>query len=131
MGKESISLLIIDDVAAMRAQLKELAESLGFSRISVAGGSAEALQWMELQDYHAVICDWHMVGTSGIDFLRFVRAHPKHKNIAFLMLTAESTKECVIEAIKSGVDDYAIKPVNAPQLNTKLEAALRKRKVLT
>ena len=46
------------------------------------------------------------------------------------MVTAENTREKVIEALKAGVDDYLVKPLTAAQLQSKVLAVLTKRKVI-
>jgi two-component system chemotaxis response regulator CheY len=60
--------------------------------------------------------------------LKHVRQDPALKNLAFVMITAESTKERVMEAIKSGVDDYLIKPLTRVQIETKVYSVLLKRR---
>jgi two-component system chemotaxis response regulator CheY len=64
----------------------------------------------------------------GLELLRHVRKDPNFKAIAFVLITAESTKERVIEAIKSGVDDYLIKPLTRVQIETKVYSVLLKKR---
>jgi two-component system chemotaxis response regulator CheY len=49
---------------------------------------------------------------SGIDFLKKVRAIPDYKTLPIIMVTSESAKYNVIEALKNGATDYIVKPVN-------------------
>jgi DNA-binding response OmpR family regulator len=46
------------------------------------------------------------------------------------MVTAESTKERVIEAIKTGVDDYLVKPLTLAQIQNKVYGVLLRKKIL-
>jgi two-component system chemotaxis response regulator CheY len=57
---------------------------------------------------------------SGIDFLRQVRTIDKYKDLPIIMVTSESAKYNVIEALKSGATDYIIKPVNEKIFTEKL-----------
>jgi two-component system chemotaxis response regulator CheY len=52
------------------------------------------------------------------------------KGIAFIMVTGESTKERVVEAVQAGVDDYVVKPFTMVQVQGKMLNVLKKRKLL-
>ena len=62
-----------------------------------------------------------MPNMTGIELLQNVRSDLELKSLPFLMVTAESEKEKVIEAIKSGVNNYIIKPFTAEILKEKME----------
>ena len=49
---------------------------------------------------------------SGYDFLKKVRNIDMYKNMPIIMVTSESAKFNVIEAIDAGATDYIIKPIN-------------------
>ena len=76
------------------------------------------------------MADWQMSPTDGMELLKYVREHAEHKSMAFIMVTAENTKEKVIAAIKSGVDDYLVKPLTAAQIQNKVYGVLLKRQIL-
>ena len=79
---------------------------------------------MKIKRYGLVISDWNMVPMSGIDLLRQVRADPGLSEIPFIMVTAESRREHVIEAKEAGANNYIIKPINLQTLKAKIEAVL-------
>ena len=58
---------------------------------------------------------------TGLEFLKTVRADPKFKHLPFLMVTAEAEKENIIEAVKSGVSNYVVKPFTGATLKEKLQ----------
>ncbi|MDD2943053.1 MAG: response regulator, partial [bacterium] len=60
------------------------------------------------------------------DLLRAVRADENLKKLPFLMVTAESQKENVIEAVQAGVSNYIIKPFTAETLEQKLVMIFKK-----
>ncbi|MCM2322325.1 MAG: response regulator, partial [Oligoflexia bacterium] len=90
----------------------------------------EAKTLLHQGDFHLVLCDWHMSPTNGLELLKYVRGEPAFKNLLFIFLTAEATKERVLEAIQAGVDGYMIKPVTVAQIQTKIYGLLLDRKVL-
>jgi two-component system chemotaxis response regulator CheY len=85
-----------------------------------AGNGRDALQLLQNQPVHLVLLDWNMPELSGIDFLKQVRAMDQYKDIPIIMVTSESAKYNVIEALKSGATDYIIKPVNEKVFAEKL-----------
>jgi len=127
---QDVGVLIIDDVNAVRAQVKELLRSVGFEKISVAANGLEATHFLENTSIQVVLSDMHMTPMDGMSLLHFVRSHPKYNKIVFIMVSADGTRERVIETIQSGVDDYLLKPLTIDQVQKKLFAQLAKRKVL-
>ncbi len=102
----------------------------GFENLKTAANGLEALRMLNEETFHCVIADWYMSPMSGLELLKEVRAKDRLKEIAYVMLTAESTKEKVIEAIKSGLDDFIMKPLTKEHCQLKVMNALIKRKVL-
>jgi two-component system chemotaxis response regulator CheY len=125
-----INVLVVDDVNAMRVNIRELMKSAGFRSVKVAAGVEEAKPLLEAEPIHLVLADLHMEPLTGLDFLHYVRAHPLYKSVPFVMVTAENTKEHVIGAITAGVDDYIMKPFTAVQLQNKVYTVLQRKKVI-
>jgi two-component system chemotaxis response regulator CheY len=114
--------LVVDDFSTMRRIVKNILGQLGFSNIEEAEDGKVALGKLKTGGYEFVISDWNMPNMMGIDLLREVRAADGSlKTIPFLMVTAESQKENVIEAVQAGVSNYIVKPFTADTLETKLE----------
>ncbi|MCM2280086.1 MAG: response regulator [Oligoflexia bacterium] len=130
MIREEVNVLVVDDVATIRAQVKEFLKNAGFRRIFLAKSVEEAKTALHEQIFNLVICDWHMTPANGLELLKHVRSEALLKDIPFVMLTADSTKEHVMEAIRNGVDGYMIKPVNMAQIQTKIFGLLLDKKVL-
>ncbi len=82
------------------------------------------------QPAQLLVCDWHMAPMSGLELLKEIRAKENIKDTAFVMLTAEGTRERVLEALKSGLDDYIMKPFTPEHARLKVMGALLKRKVI-
>jgi two-component system chemotaxis response regulator CheY len=107
------TVLVVDDSRIMRNIVKNTFSELKIPcQFIEASNGKEALQQLENQAVHLVLLDWNMPELSGIDFLKQVRAMEQHKNMPIIMVTSESAKYNVIEALKNGATDYIIKPVN-------------------
>ena len=119
---KNISILVVDDFATMTQLMKYLLMSLGFKNIDEARDGGSALIKMSEKQYGLVISDWNMEPISGLDLLKALRA--QGNAIPFIMVTAESKTESVIEAKQAGVTNYIVKPYNAVTLKSKLVSVL-------
>src|SRR5688572_7807856 len=104
MRVQDIGVLIVDDVNAIRVQVKSLLKNVGFEKVLVASNGVEASKMLQDAEIHMILSDWHMNPMDGMSLLKFVRSHPKYSSVGFIFVTAESTREQVIEAIQTGSD---------------------------
>lgn len=114
-------ILVVDDFATMRRIIKNILKQLGYENIAEAEDGKIALGVLESQNIDFIISDWNMPNMTGLEFLKAVRASEKFKDIPFLMVTAEALKENVVEAVKSGVSNYIVKPFTAETMKEKIE----------
>ena len=122
MVDKSISILVADDFGSMRTQLRRLLGQMGFKNVTEARDGKEAMALLERREIGFIISDWNMPESDGMELLRHVRGHVKHGDIPFLMVTGQSEKENVIEAIAAGVSNYIIKPFTPDTLEMKIRA---------
>ncbi len=120
--------LVVDDMSTMRKIISKILKELEFTDISEAVDGEDA--WMKALEanppFDLIISDWNMPNCSGLDFLKRVRAHDKLKKTPFLLVTAESEQQQVLEAVSSGVDQYIVKPFSKESLKQKLEIAYKR-----
>jgi two-component system chemotaxis response regulator CheY len=125
MGLDSqdkgMPILVVDDFSTMRKIVRNCMKQLGFTNITEAEDGVQALEKLKTDTFKLIISDWNMPNMMGIDLLKAVRSSDDYKKIPFLMVTAESKKENVIEAAKAGVSNYIIKPFTADSLKEKLD----------
>ena len=112
--------LVVDDSSTMRRIVVNSLQRIGFTDVVEAGDGKEALEQFDAS-IRFVITDWNMPNMTGIELLKEVRKDPKLKHLPFLMVTAEADKENIVEAVKSGVSNYIVKPFNAATLKEKIE----------
>jgi two-component system chemotaxis response regulator CheY len=120
----AMDVLIVDDYATMLRIVRNLLKQIGFNNIDEATDGAQALQKMKMKKYGLVISDWNMEPMTGIQLLREVRQDPDLKATPFIMVTAESKTENVVEAKKAGVSNYIVKPFNSETLKGKIASVL-------
>jgi two-component system chemotaxis response regulator CheY len=115
------TVLVVDDSRIMRNIVKNTFSELKIPcQFLEAGNGVEALKKLQSQEVNLVLLDWNMPELSGIDFLKQVRAIEKYKKLPIIMVTSESAKYNVIEALKNGATDYIVKPVNEKMFIEKL-----------
>jgi two-component system chemotaxis response regulator CheY len=115
------TVLVVDDSRIMRNIVKNTFSELKIPcQFLEAANGKEALQQMGNQKVDLILLDWNMPELSGIDFLKMVRAMDQYKTLPIIMVTSESAKYNVIEALDSGVTDYIIKPVSEKAFVEKL-----------
>ena len=116
-----MKILVVDDFSTMRRIVKNLLKQLGFENIDEAEDGEQAFAKLKNGRFNFIVSDWNMPNMTGIELLKSVRADPELKALPFLMVTAEADKEKVVEAIKSGVNNYVIKPFTAEILKEKMD----------
>jgi two-component system chemotaxis response regulator CheY len=129
MFSNTTNVLIVDDMMTMRKLVSKTCKDIGFQNLVEAADGIQA--WEAIQNstppIGLVISDWNMPNCSGLDLVKRIRADSRFKNTPFIMVTAEAEQHQVLEAIKSGVDNYVVKPFGKEQLIEKLEAVHKKR----
>ena len=121
---KSINVLVVDDFATMRGIVKGVLKQIGFTNVIEAENGYLALKELKKEDVGLIVSDWNMPNMSGLDLLKTVRGDEKLKNIPFIMVTADGHKENVVEAVKSGVSNYLVKPFTSETFGEKLEKIL-------
>jgi two-component system chemotaxis response regulator CheY len=121
---KDMSILVVDDFNTMRRIVRSLLKQLGFNNVDEAVDGNDALAKISVKEYALVLSDWNMEPKSGIELLREVRQSEKHKSMPFILITAESKIENIVEAKKAGVNQYIVKPFNAKTLKEKLSTVI-------
>ncbi|MDR0512108.1 MAG: response regulator [Treponema sp.] len=119
------TVLVVDDSRIMRSIVKNTFETLKIPcHYLEAADGEQAFQLLESNQVTLVFLDWNMPKMDGMEFLRKIRAMPDYKDIPVIMVTSESAKYNVIEALDSGATDYIIKPIRDKVFKEKLAKIL-------
>ena len=118
------TILVVDDHRTMQAIVAHQLRDLGFHSIDTASDAVTALTMLASRRYHLILSDWNMEPMSGIALLENLRRDPSYAATPFILVTAESRPENVLEARRLGVDGYLVKPFDRAGLKAKLSAVL-------
>lgn len=121
---KNMNILIVDDYKTMLRIINNLLKQLGFANVDEATDGGMALGMIKEKKYNLIISDWNMEPMTGLELLKQVRANPATATLPFIMVTAESKTENVLEAKKAGVSNYIVKPFNAETLKTKMSSVI-------
>jgi len=110
--------LIVDDELIMRESLAAWLERDGYNVESVASGE-EALEKLKHTRFDIMLVDIKMEGMSGLEVLKQVTTNDP--DVAVVMITAYGSIATAIEAMKSGAEDYLLKPFDPNELGMLIE----------
>lgn len=107
MSEERITVLAVDDEQEILDIFSHyLSEDENFYVIK-ARSVGEALEILTHEDISAIISDYQMPGTNGIEFLSLLRE--QGSNLPFILFTGRGCEEVVIRALNLGADFYIVK----------------------
>ncbi len=122
MNKASI--LVVDDELIERQTLTDILRLEGYHVEAAANGEA-AVDHVRLNPVDLIILDLRMPGMSGLDVIKVIsRISP---DIAIILLTAHGSIESAIDALRSQVHDYLLKPASPAQIIDSVTRGLAKR----
>lgn len=117
MTHDNIDILVVDDNISHCTILQALLRGWGYN-VALANSGRQALERV----FDLVLCDVRMAEMDGIATLKEIKA--LNPAIPVLIMTAYSSVETAVEALKTGALDYLIKPLDFDNLQATLEKAL-------
>lgn len=120
------NLLIVDDEPIIRRGIKSLAilPEIGISEIFEAGNAETCLEITDKEQIDIIMLDINMPNTDGLTLAKMLKE--KNKNFAIIMVTGYDYFEYMQTAIRLGVDDYLLKPVNKTDIELVLKRMIDK-----
>ncbi|PIE35547.1 Fis family transcriptional regulator [candidate division KSB3 bacterium] len=119
-------ILIVDDEQSMRDVLSIMLKKEGYAITTVEDGQ-EACQAIDEDIYDLVITDIKMPGMSGLDVQRYVKQVSPETLV--LVITAFSSTDDAVLAIKQGALDYITKPFDIEKIKLVIRNALDRKKL--
>ncbi|MRE41970.1 sigma-54-dependent response regulator transcription factor ZraR [Klebsiella quasipneumoniae] len=121
MSSDKVQILVVDDDISHCTILQALLRGWGY-QVVLAHNGLQALEQIHHQVFDLVLCDIRMAELDGIATLKEIKAY--NPAIPVLIMTAFSSVDTAVEAIKSGALDYLIKPLDFDTLQQTLVQAL-------
>ncbi|HYC23638.1 MAG TPA: sigma-54 dependent transcriptional regulator [Candidatus Bathyarchaeia archaeon] len=121
------AILVADDEPGVRESLAEVLRDAGY-RVRTAADGAAALAALEEDEFAVVVTDLRMPGADGLAVLR--RTRELAPQTAVVVMTAHSSIESAVEALRAGATDYLLKPVIFEDILVKVERLLEHRQLV-
>jgi len=120
-----MKILSVDDSTTMRRIIGRVVGMLGYDFAEAANG-VEALELLarDHADIALVIMDINMPEMDGITCLQTIKADETLKHIPVMMVTTDSDRTRIIQAVQAGAANYVTKPFTHDDLVTKIAATL-------
>ena len=126
MNTRQNTILVVDDDEAHRIMLKTLLTGWGYVIIEADDGST-AIETVHKQAFDLILMDIRMIKVSGLEALCEIKAH--NPAIPVIIMTAFSSVETAVEALKNGAYDYLTKPLDFDELRLIIERAMDHRQL--
>ncbi len=120
MKKEN-SVLVVDDDPAHRTMLRTLLTGWGYTIFEADDGST-AIEKVYEKPFDLILMDIRMIKVSGLEALNEIKAF--NPAIPVIIMTAYSSVETAVEALKNGAYDYLTKPLDFDELRLAMERAM-------
>lgn len=117
------NVLIVEDDPGIQDMLKYSLSAEGYT-LYHAYTVKEGWEIIENKAIDLVLLDWMLPDNSGIDLLHRIRKY--HSLLPVIMVTAKTEEEDRILGLDVGADDYVTKPFSVRELNSRIQALLRR-----
>jgi two-component system response regulator HydG len=115
------TILVVDDDTAHRTMLRTLVSGWGYAIDEAEDGGA-AIDRVRQQAYDLVLMDVRMLKVSGLEALAAIKK--LNPAIPVVIMTAYSSVETAVDALKQGAHDYLTKPLDFDKLKITIERAM-------
>jgi two-component system response regulator HydG len=121
MMKDKSTILVVDDDRTHRDMLKTLLTKWGYL-IEEADDGQVAIDMVEAKPYDLILMDIKMIKVSGLVALAEIKKI--NPAIPVIIMTAFSSVQTAVDALKSGAYDYLTKPFDFDKLKLTIQRAL-------
>lgn len=121
----NLNVIIVDDNKELAEIIRQYLSKRGFD-VKIAESAKDAMSILEKSKrVDVILLDLMLKDANGLDLLKSIRAHSKQ--VVIIIITGIKDLNTVIEAMKSGADDYLVKPFRLGELEEKINEILYKK----
>ncbi|WP_407051119.1 HD-GYP domain-containing protein [Methyloraptor flagellatus] len=112
--------LIVDDDAASLSLTQALVRRMAGLEALCYADPVACVADLDRLDVDVVLLDHWMPGIDGIALIRRLRAHPRHRTVPIIVVTAEHERAVRVEALIAGANDFLTKPLEAVEFEARV-----------
>jgi two-component system chemotaxis response regulator CheY len=115
--------LVTEDSRTTRNLIKSYLADLDIESYTVkeAQSGEETLFIIQTEGIDFLLLDWNLTTEmTGLDVLKKIRKMDKYKKLPVIMVSSESDRINVVEALKFGANDFVVKPIDKKSFEEKV-----------
>lgn len=117
--------LIVEDSPMMRQLLVFALSRVKNVKVTEADDGVDGLRKLASGRFDIILTDINMPIMDGLKLVKRVRSDPVHKDVPIIIITTEGAQEDKRRALELGANAYITKPIQAPQVITKVKELLK------
>ena len=119
------TLLVVDDNATNLTLFRHLLQKIEDAEVLCFAEAARALEWCAANEPDLILLDYMMPVIDGLEFIRRLQAMPGRRDVAIVMVTADTESDVRHQALSLGAQDFLTKPVDKVELIARVRNLLR------
>lgn len=126
---DDLSVLIVEDNAFMRKLMRSMLRQIPVGEVQEYENGRDALKLLTSKYFDIVLLDWIMPGFDGRQFLEGLNARRQKPGVRIppvLVVTANASRQMVLEAAQLGADGVVAKPFSVSVLRDRIFAVLNR-----
>ncbi len=122
-----MKIIVADDSRVMRSIIEKVIQSMGHHAIHASNGQ-EVLDLLDREgaEVDLVLLDWNMPVMNGFEVLIRIQKMKLHRQIPVLMISTESEKTKIEQALRAGARGYLPKPFTSEELASEIQSVTGK-----
>jgi response regulator RpfG family c-di-GMP phosphodiesterase len=110
------SLLVVDDNSTNLTLFRHLLQKIEDAQVQCFSDATVALEWCAGNEPDLILLDYMMPVMDGLEFIRRLQAMPERRDVAIVMVTADTESDVRHQALSLGAQDFLTKPVDKVEL---------------
>lgn len=119
--KDTIKVMVVDDMSTSRALLEQSLEEIGISNYQSENDGRAALAKLVGNPVHLVLSDYNMPHLDGLQLLEALRQNRSTQKIGFILVTGRATPQLIQEGKRLGLNNMIKKPFTTASLRQCIE----------
>lgn len=122
---DTLHALVVEDSPTMRQLIVFALSRVKALKVVEADDGVDALKKLSQQHFDVLITDINMPMMDGLKLVSMVRKDEVHRDIPIIIITTEGAQEDRQRALSLGANAYITKPIQAPQVISKVKELLK------
>jgi len=115
-----MKLLIAEDDEMSQVMLKAMVAKAGYEPVVTGDGLSACEMLLKPDAPKLAVLDWMMPGMDGVEVCRKVREINTNDPPYLILLTSRDNREDIVSGLKSGANDYIVKPYDVEELQVRI-----------